>query len=91
MLDLHNPKCLWTHTRQHTLYQCVFPSGAIPQPHTVVCSSGEEEEAVSSKAEAVHSAIMSRVNWLNIGKNTVKGISCLFSLTVLMWWYTFVC
>lgn len=74
MLDLHNPKCLWTHTRQHTLYQCVFPSGAIPQPHAVVCSSGEEEEAVSSKAKAVHSAIMSCVNWLNIGKNTVKGI-----------------
>lgn len=32
-----------THTHQHTLYQSVFPSGAIPQPHTVICSSGEEE------------------------------------------------
>lgn len=64
MLNLHNPKRLATHTRQHALYQCVFPRGAVPQSHAVIRSGGEEEEAVGSEAESVRSAIVSRVHWL---------------------------
>lgn len=62
VLNLHNPKSFATH-KATPLYQCVFPSGAIPQSHAVIRSSGEEEEAVCSEAESVHSAIVSRVHW----------------------------
>lgn len=67
----HNLKCLFSEAEAqslHTPYQCVLPGGAIPQPHTVVGSSSEEVQAITSEAQAVHSAIMGCVYWLKTGK-----------------------
>lgn len=62
------------------LYQCVFPCGTIPQSHAVIRSGGEEEEAVGSEAESVHSAIVSRVHWLKTKKRGQKLSSALVEM-----------
>ena len=59
---LHNPKG-YSKTNTQIPYQCVFPSGTIPQSHTIISSSCEEVEAIASETETVRSAIMSCVHW----------------------------
>lgn len=43
-------------------HQSVFPSGTIPQSHTIIRSSSEEVKSITSEAQSIHSAVVSRVH-----------------------------